>query len=156
MPNAVEPARTIVPLTEAECRAVLARQRLCVVSVVDGDAPYAVPVYYGFDGETLYLGVAEGRKTRALDADGRVYVVVTDVGPGDAWRSVAIAGRARTLEDPEERRRGIEVLMAHNRRFSAPAAQSRPAPRRTGGRVLRIEHATLSGRASGDGPALGA
>jgi uncharacterized protein len=153
MPNDAAPGRPIVSLSDAECRAVLARQRLCVVSLVDGGAPYAVPVYYGFDGETLYLGVAEGRKTRALDADGRVYVVVTDVGPGDAWRSVAVAGLARTLEDPDERRHGLDVLVAHHRRFRAPDAQTRPAPPRAGGRVLRIEHATLSGRASGDGPA---
>ena len=76
---------------------MLARQRLCVVSVVDDGEPYAVPVFYGFDGETLYLGTSEGRKTRALDANSRVYVVVTEVGPGDAWRSVAIAGRAPTM-----------------------------------------------------------
>ena len=100
---ATPPARVIVPLSDAECRAVLERQRLCVVSVVDDGEPYAVPVFYGFDGRTLYLGVAEGRKTRALDVNARVYIVVTEVGPGDAWRSVAIAGRARTLTTETER-----------------------------------------------------
>src|SRR5262249_54026349 len=104
---ATPPTRVIVPLGEAECRAVLERQRLCVGSVADGGEPYAVPVFYGFDGATLYLGTSEGRKTRALDANSRVYVLVTEVGPGDAWRSVAIAGRARTLTTETERQRAI-------------------------------------------------
>ena len=143
------PPRAIVPLSDAECRAVLERQRLCVVSVVDDGEPYAVPVFYGFDGQTLFLGVAEGRKTRALDVSGRVYIVVTEVGPGDAWRSVAIAGRARTLVDAAERQAAIDVLVAHNRRVRAASLEGTPPPRRTGGRVLRIEDAVVTGRAFG-------
>ena len=129
---------------------MLARQRLCVVSVVDDGEPYAVPVFYGFDGETLYLGTSEGRKTRALDANSRVYVVVTEVGPGDAWRSVAIAGRAHTITDSAARQAAIDTLVAHNRRVrAADARQSAAPPRRSGGRVLRIEDAVITGRAFG-------
>jgi nitroimidazol reductase NimA-like FMN-containing flavoprotein (pyridoxamine 5'-phosphate oxidase superfamily) len=144
------PPRVIVALSDAECRAVLERQRLCVVSVVDGAEPYAVPVFYGFDGETLYLGTSEGRKTRALDANARVYIVVTEVGPGDAWRSVAIAGRARTLDAEAERQQAVDVLVAHNRRVRASDGPGHAAPqRRTGGRVLRIESAVITGRSFG-------
>lgn len=139
------PARVIVALGREECRALLARQRMCVVSVVDGDEPYAVPVFYGFDGETLYLGLAEGRKTQALDANARVYVVVTEIGPGDAWRSVAVAGRARTVMEPEERQRAVEVLVAHNRRVRGESSRA-PQQRRSGGRVVRIDDPTISGR----------
>ena len=147
----VPPApRIIETLSADECRAVLERQRLCVVSVVDGDSPYAVPVFYGYDGATLYLGTSEGRKTRALDVSARVYIVVTEVGPGDAWRSVAIAGRARTLVDAAERQAAIDVLVAHNRRVrSSDPPRDGPPPRRTGGRVLRIEDAVVTGRAFG-------
>lgn len=147
---AAQQVRVIVPLGEAECRAVLERQRLCVVSVVDGAEPYAVPVFYGFDGETLYLGTSEGRKTRALDANSRVYVLVTEVGPGDAWRSVAIAGRARTLTTETERQRAMEVLIAHNRRVRASTGTTSGPPRRGGGgRILCIEDAIISGRSFG-------
>ena len=147
---ATPPARVIVPLADAECRAVLERQRLCVVSVVDDGEPYAVPVFYGFDGATLYLGTSEGRKTRALDVSSRVYIVVTEVGPGDAWRSVAIAGSARTLTDAAERQAAIDILVAHNRRVRASGvAQDAAPPRRSGGRVLCIEDAVITGRAFG-------
>ena len=141
------PARVIVPLGDAECRAVLDRQRLCVVSVVDGAEPYAVPVFYGFDGATLYLGTSEGRKTRALDVNPSVYIVVTEVGPGDSWRSVAVAGRAHTLTEPVDRQRAIDVLVAHNRRLRPvdPVPEG-PPPRRSGGRLLRVDDAVISGR----------
>ena len=142
--------RAISPLSDAQCREVLARQRMCVVSVVDGGEPYAVPVFYGFDGDDLYLGVAEGRKTRALDADSRVYILVTEVGPGDAWRSVGIAGHARTLTESAERQRAIDVLIAHNRRFRESRPDGGTAPRRpSGGRVLRIDQPLVTGRAFG-------
>ena len=148
--RAAEPApRVIVPLSDAQCRELLARQRMCIVSVVDGAEPYAVPVFYGFDGEDLYLGVAEGRKTRALDANSRVYLLVTEVGPGDAWRSVAIAGHARTLTDSGERQRAIDVLVAHNRRLRTSDASPAPPRPRTGGRVLRVESSSMTGRSFG-------
>jgi nitroimidazol reductase NimA-like FMN-containing flavoprotein (pyridoxamine 5'-phosphate oxidase superfamily) len=120
------------------------------VSVVDGAEPYAVPVFYGFDGATLYLGTSEGRKTQALDANSRVYIVVTEVGPGDAWRSVAIAGRARTLTSEAERQRAIDVLIMHNRRVRAASGVPSAQPRRVGGgRILRVEDASITGRAFG-------
>lgn len=147
---AAAPARVIVPLSEADCRAVLERQRLCVVSMIDGAEPYAVPVFYGFDGATLYLGTSEGRKTRALDANSRVYVLMTEVGPGDAWRSVAVAGRARTLTTEVERERAIEVLIAHNRRVRGAAGVTSAPPRRVGGgRVMCVEDVSISGRSFG-------
>ena len=144
------PTRSITALSEAQCRAVLERQRLCIMSMVDDLEPYAVPVYYGFDGHALYLGVAEGRKTRALDANPQVYVLVTEVGSGDAWRSVAVAGRARTLTANAERQHAIDVLIAHNLRVRGDDSSRRAAPTpRSGGRLLRIENVTLSGRESG-------
>jgi nitroimidazol reductase NimA-like FMN-containing flavoprotein (pyridoxamine 5'-phosphate oxidase superfamily) len=140
------PPRTIVALSDAQCREVLARQRMCVLSVVDGAEPYAVPVFYGFDGEDIYLGIADGRKTRALDANPRVYIMVTEVGPGDAWRSVAIAGWARMLTEHTERQRGIDALIAHNRRFRG-RDEARTSPRRpAGGRVMRIDQSLVTGR----------
>lgn len=139
----------IVELDLAECHEIIVQQRMCVIAMVDGGAPYAVPVYYGFDGATLYLGVAEGRKTRALDLDPRVHITITETGDGDRWRSVAIAGRATTLSEGPDRARGIEVLIAHNRRPERMAAlgDAPPPQRRRGGRILRIDEAVITGRA---------
>ena len=133
---------------------MLAKQRLCVLAMVDGDEPYAVPVYYGVDGETMYLGVAEGRKTTVLDRNPRVCVTVSEPGPRDSWRSVLVAGVARAITDADERARAIDVMMRHNRRddraapaSSAPATQASSAARHGRGRMLVIEQATITGRA---------
>jgi hypothetical protein len=139
----------IVELDEQECFEVIARHRMCVVAMTDAGVPYAVPVYYGFDGASLYLGVAEGRKTRVLDANPRVHIIISEPGEGDSWRSVAIAGRATMLTDPEDRARGIAALIAHNRRPDRPAGSAAQAPvrHRAGGRVIRIDDQLISGRA---------
>jgi nitroimidazol reductase NimA-like FMN-containing flavoprotein (pyridoxamine 5'-phosphate oxidase superfamily) len=156
-PSASPALRPIVPLDSAECRDVLATQRLCVVAMVDGEEPYAVPVYYGFDGETMYLGVAEGRKTAVLDRNPRVCITVSEPGARDSWRSVMVAGVARTITEPEERARAIEVMMRHNRRddrvapppapTSTSGSASAPAQRHGRGRMMVVERATITGRA---------
>lgn len=156
-PPATSPAlAAIEPLTADECHALLARHRLCTMSLVDGEEPYAVPLFYGFDGTTLHLGLAEGRKTRVLDANSRVCVTVTEVGPGDAWASVMVAGEAEWLEGAE-RDASVKVLMEHNRRIRAAASEAPkqdaeapagPAPQRrhSGGRILRVRNPVISGR----------
>jgi len=139
----------IVTLDDAECREILTQQRLCVIAMTDGDAPYAVPVFYGFDGESLWAGISEGRKTLLLDRNPRVSVVVTDVGPGNAWRSVVVTGRAAWVSDPAERAKGIQVLMQHNRRANRAATPDDEAPKRrhTGGRIMVVRDAVITGRA---------
>ncbi len=144
------PASALNPIAEldrAECLEIIRRQRMCVMSIVDGDEPYAVPVYYGFDGESIYLGVGEGRKTRALDRNSRVHIIIAEPGTGDSWRSVAIAGRASTLTDEAERARGIAALIAHNRRPERGTSPSTPTRHRSGGRIIRIDNAAITGRA---------
>lgn len=146
----------IVVLSDDECREILARHRLCTMSLVDGGEPYAVPLFYGFDGATLHLGLSEGRKTAVLEAHPRVCITVVELGEGDAWASVQIVGVARVVGDAAERAASIEALVAHNRRIrerererTGPgAAEHAAAPRRHGsGRIIRIEDVTISGRA---------
>jgi nitroimidazol reductase NimA-like FMN-containing flavoprotein (pyridoxamine 5'-phosphate oxidase superfamily) len=138
-------------LEDAECREVLRAQRLCVLAMTDGYEPYAVPLFYGFDGESVWLGIAEGRKTQLIDRNPRVCVSVNAVGPGDAWRSVLVSGRAVWVTDAEQRAKGIQVLMEHNRRPDrpvAPAEEGAPAGRRhTGGRIVLIAESVITGRA---------
>lgn len=142
----------LIPLDAAECAEVLATQRLCTLSTADAGQPYAVPMFYGWDGAVMYIGVSEGRKTAVLDANPRLCVTVTEVGPAESWRSVLVTGRADWVTDADERARAIEVLMTHNRRSREAAGQPQPAPgatpRRHGtGRMLRVAEPTITGRA---------
>ena len=144
-------AAGIEVLGDAECREVLNAQRLCVLAMTDGDMPYAIPLFYGFDGESVWLGISEGRKTELLDQNPLVCVSVNDVGPGDGWRSVLVNGRAIWVTDPEQRAKGIQVLMQHNRRgdrAAASSAQGAPGGRRHGGgRIMLIAESVITGRA---------
>lgn len=130
-----------------ECRQLIESQRVCVVSLADGDEPYAVPVFYGATGDSLVLGLSEGRKTRILDSNPRVCVTITDVQADGYWRSVQVRGHARSLTTDEERATAIEALKAHNRRLGhvpPSGATHRPvAP----GRLVRVGFDQLTGRA---------
>ena len=144
----------IVSLDLNECREILREQRLCVLAMTDGDAPYAIPLFYGFDGESVWLGIAEGRKTELLDRNPRLCISVNDVGPGDAWRSVLVTGRAAWVTEPEQRAKGIQVLMQHNRRrdravtqAQAAAASTQRRRRHSGGRIMVVVDAVITGRA---------
>jgi nitroimidazol reductase NimA-like FMN-containing flavoprotein (pyridoxamine 5'-phosphate oxidase superfamily) len=149
-PSGTSAAYGIVALDADECRAVLAEQRLCVIAITDGAEPYAIPLFYGFDGETVFLGISEGKKTRILDENPRVCVSVNDIGPGDAWRSIMVAGRAEVVTDAAERERAVQVLMSHNRRADRPQPPkdpSAPPPRRhSGGRIIKVADAEITGR----------
>ncbi len=142
----------LVVLDLAECVEILSTQRLCVLATADANQPYAIPMFYGFDGETLYIGISDGRKTEVLDANPRVCVTVTDVQPGLAWRSVLVTGRAEWVTDDTERANAIQVLIAHNRRSRERLGEPEPpagsAPRRQGlGRMMRVAEPTITGRA---------
>lgn len=152
--TSADPLAAIETLSAEECRLLLARQRLCTMSLADGEEPYAIPVFYGFDGTTIHIGLAEGRKTRVLDANPRVCITVTEVGPGDAWASVQVTGTAEWLEG-DERQASVRVLMEHNRRVRAAVAEATggdatatPAPQRRhgGGRILRVGSPEITGR----------
>lgn len=136
----------MVALGAEECSEVLASERLCVLAMADGGEPYAIPLFYGYDGRSLWLGISEGRKTSILERNDRLCVVVTQHAD-DAWRSVLVRGRARWITDPEERKRGIQVLMDHNRKFRRAQPTSSPQRRHSGGRVLLIADAVVTGRA---------
>ena len=154
VPSGSSAASGVTALPLDACLALLRRQRLCVVAMVDDGLPYALPMFYGLDveRESLVLGISEGRKTRALDAGGAITVVVTETGPGDAWRSVVVHGRAEAITEAAEREAAVRALMAHNRRTErAEAAPASDAPRRrhAGGRIIRIGEAVIAGREKG-------
>lgn len=109
-------------MTATECRALLESQRVCVLSLIDEDEPYAVPLFYGLDGEALVLGLSEGRKTRALDRNPRVCVTITEVRSDGFWQSAQVRGVIRWLASEADREAAIGALMAHNRRLGHVAA----------------------------------
>jgi hypothetical protein len=122
---------------------------------------------YGWDGAELWIGVSEGLKTRALDADPRCAFTVWVADGRDSWRSVIVAGTAYWAATPEDRMRGGQALRRQHGGGgdAAPASPPTPSPaptaedgappaapakgRFSGGRMLLVRDARITGRAKG-------
>ena len=109
-----------------EILGILDKSRVVHVAMVDGDEPYLVPMNYGYtmeDGKlTLYLhGAIKGRKIDVLRANPKVFFSMEcDVEPFDGpvacrygivYSSLMGAGKAEILQDVEEKKAGLSILM---------------------------------------------
>ncbi len=96
------------------------------LGLVDGDEPYVVPMNYGYTMEegklTLYLhGATRGRKLDVMRANPKVFFSLEcDLQPfegavackyGLSYASVMGRGIATIVEDVEEKKKGLSVLM---------------------------------------------
>jgi nitroimidazol reductase NimA-like FMN-containing flavoprotein (pyridoxamine 5'-phosphate oxidase superfamily) len=96
------------------------------LGMVDGDEPYVVPMNYGYtteDGKlTVYLhGALWGRKLDIIRVNPKVFFSLEcDVVPfdgdiacryGTTYASVMGSGTAEIVEDVEEKKKGLSVLM---------------------------------------------
>ena len=109
-----------------EIISILDKSVIVHLGLVDGDEAYVVPMNYGYimDGErlTLYLhGATEGRKLDLMRQNPKVFFEMEcDLQPfegktachyGISYASLMGRGRAEILEDIEEKKKGLSVLM---------------------------------------------
>jgi nitroimidazol reductase NimA-like FMN-containing flavoprotein (pyridoxamine 5'-phosphate oxidase superfamily) len=140
----------------AEIEAILQRATVCHLGLAEGSEPYVVPVSFGYRDNCLYVHSApEGKKIAMLKRNGRVCFEV-DVDEGllregrpctwsIRYRSVIGWGRADWLEDEEEKRRALDVIVAHY------GGQPDPYPARVlrQAAVIRITVTEMTGKQSG-------
>lgn len=96
---------------------------VCHLGVVTDGHPMVVPTGYGRLGETLYLHGSTGARSLRAAAGNEVCVTVTHVDGivlarsvfhhSVNYRSAMIYGRARLVEDEDERLTGLRVLTEH-------------------------------------------
>lgn len=107
-----------------EIEEIIRRSAVCRVAMTDEEGPYVVPVNFGYAESAIWFHSAkEGRKISALRADPRVCVQMDiDVRMAPAshpcdwtmkYRSVVAFGKAKIVEDPAEKRRGLDAIMRH-------------------------------------------
>jgi nitroimidazol reductase NimA-like FMN-containing flavoprotein (pyridoxamine 5'-phosphate oxidase superfamily) len=103
---------------------ILARATVCRLGLCTGGMPYVVPLSFGYQNDRLYFHSArEGRKIDGIRENPSVCFEVDidqEVVTGDTpcqwsvrYRSVIGFGKARLLEGIEEKRKALDVILAH-------------------------------------------
>ena len=112
--------REITDIEEIE--KIIKKAKVCRLGLVDNDEPYIVPVNFGYERNALYFHCAlEGRKIELIKKNNKIcFEIDTDVEivssekPCDwttKYRSIIGVGRARILDNDEEKTHGLSLLM---------------------------------------------
>lgn len=120
----------------AEIEAIIRADRVMRLALAKDNVPFLVPVFYGFDGTSLYFHSASaGSKIDILKANDRVcFEISVDHGVITAeeacdfeaqHRTVIGFGRARFVTDEAEKSRALDLIVAKftDRRFDYPKAK---------------------------------
>lgn len=149
-------SREIVDRTEID--AILHSDRVMHLALAQDNLPFIVPVFYGFDGKSLYFHSASaGSKIEILKRNNRVCFEITSehgVVTADAacdfeakHRTVIGFGRASFVEDDAEKTRALDLIVSRftDQRFDYPAAKLAITT------VIRIDIDSIKGKAYGFG-----
>ncbi len=116
--------REVTDITEI--LSILDKSKVLHLGLVDGDEPYVVPMNYGYemvDGKlTVYLhGARRGRKLDVIRANNKVFFEAEcEIQPfegdvackyGITYESIMGKGRAEIVEDIEEKKKALTLLM---------------------------------------------
>ena len=140
----------------AEIEQIVRRSLVCRLGLAEANRPYIVPLSFGFKDSTLYFHSApEGKKIEILrknssvcfefDLDHEVLVDEKACKWGIKYRSVIGFGKASFVEDLEEKRKGLDVIMQHYSGRSFPYPE--PAVENTV--VIKVEIESMTGKESG-------
>ena len=103
---------------------------VCRIGLQDGDAPYIVPLNFGYEerdgGLVLYFhGAKEGKKLSLIKKNGGAASFEMDCGHGllqsgeiactCSWHYQSVIGRGNIeiLEDPQEKEHGLRLILSH-------------------------------------------
>jgi len=104
--------------------AILDEAPICHVGFVHDGRPFAIPTIHARDGDVLYVhGSTASRMLRTLSRGVDVCVTVTlldglvlarsQFHHSMNYRSAVVLGSARQVDDPEEKRRALTVVVEH-------------------------------------------
>ncbi len=101
---------------------ILRQGKYTTIAMCRNNAPYVVTLNYGFDegGNVLYFHSAQkGLKMEFLEANPEVCAtIIQDKGYkigkcSHAYRSVVFWGKMLVVDDSEEKKRGLDILLNH-------------------------------------------
>jgi nitroimidazol reductase NimA-like FMN-containing flavoprotein (pyridoxamine 5'-phosphate oxidase superfamily) len=139
-----------------EVEAVIHKSLVCRLGLSDNDMPYIVPLCFGYRDRTVYLhGSLEGRKMDILrknrnvclefDVDTEIIESENACEWGMKFRSAIGFGKAVFLEDPDDKRKALDIILSHysDKPFRYPEKAI------SGTAVIKIEISSITGKRSG-------
>jgi hypothetical protein len=108
-----------IAMTAEELEQFLAAERTCRVATVGKDGPHATPLWFGWDGEYLWLySIVKSQRWTDLQRDPRIGVVV-DAGVDylelrgvEITGTVEVVGEVPRTGEPDDALAGIEAVFA--------------------------------------------
>lgn len=77
-----------------------------ILSLARDNEPYSIPVSFGYDGESIYLGLLETdpnpTKMEFIEDGATARLLVTNINDRFDWQSIAITGPVRSIEEGTE------------------------------------------------------
>lgn len=106
---------------------ILSNSEICRIAMIDGDKPYIVPLNYGYFDNAIYFHSAPlGKKIDILKHNNKVCFeiefyneTIKKESPCDwstKYRSVIGYGTVEIITDFEEKKKGLDIIMAHYRK----------------------------------------
>jgi uncharacterized protein len=144
-------------ITESsQIKAILERGKMCRLAFFDEEFPYMVPLCYGYDGNAIWFhGFNGGKKMECLRNNPRVCFeveedieIVENPDPCEwtvKYRSVVGFGTATVVEDPAEKRAGLDVVVKQFAGHPIPF----PDKAMAAVAVVRIDIESMTGRRNG-------
>ncbi len=135
---------------------VIHKSPVCRLGLSDGNMPYIVPVCFGYHNDALYVhGSLEGMKNDfirknqnvcfELDVDTEIIEAEKACDWGITYRSVIGFGTASFIEDGDEKRKALDIIMNHysGRSFEFPETVLDKTA------VIKVEITSMTGKQSG-------
>jgi hypothetical protein len=108
----------------SETEEIIARADVCHIGLSDNGVPYVVPVNFGYRDGCIYFHCArEGAKLDIInrnnnvcaefDIDHEMRVDDTACEWGFKYRSVIAFGKAYIIDDREEKKQALDIIMGH-------------------------------------------
>lgn len=112
---------TGVPMSTDDIETLLASEGYGVLSLARDDEPYSIPVSFGYDGESIYLGLLElapdPTKMEFIADGATARLLVTDINNRFDWQSIAITGPVRSIDNGTEQWEHLLDTLADNAWF---------------------------------------
>jgi nitroimidazol reductase NimA-like FMN-containing flavoprotein (pyridoxamine 5'-phosphate oxidase superfamily) len=140
----------------AEIDEIIRSGKLMRIALVEGDMPFLVPVFYGFDGTSLYFHSAQaGSKIEIIKRNNNIcfeismdHGIIEDAIACDfeaKHRTVIGVGKAIAVDDEAEKIKALDLIVANftDKKFEYPKKNLSITA------VFRIEIASVKGKRHG-------